>query len=852
MATILLLGLGLAARAAEPVVLLGSGPVVADGQAVSVTVWSPAIGPDTRLKVKGAGVKVGEIAVSEDLATITLTPAAVSQAGTFSLTLAGKGVQGEIAGEVSVPVAPPVSGAIALRFEPPLARVGVDSSVLVRISLPPGPQPVADRRLLLSASVGTVDSLAVQPDGSLVARWRPPAALDRSQVVLISAAEANAPDAVLGWAALPVMVRRSITVSAAPGTTNQLVVGDRTYGPFPASPAGTVAFDVELDPTRPGAVLKSTAKGATVDKPVDLAFGEAPVFSFAPLPATAAADAEGAFTVSLLALAPDGSPYKGAPPTIVASSGSVAAVSPGAAPGSFRALFTPAPKTTSVTFTATLGGVERKQTVALISGPASTSLSLSTNRLEAGQKDVGVTVFVKDATGSSITGAPPELVVDGLDKVGKIVDNKDGSYKIATKLKAGADSVLVLAAPQVKGAGNPAARLLLWAVDPDVGIGHPGYLVAVAVDRYGLPVADLPVSFSVPVGAGTVSAGGKTDARGIAWASYAGSMSAGPSTVRVSGAGLVEEAVIFTVAEGSAAPKIPAEADPVLERWKRAVGAQMVELPGVIKRPPVAPTPVAVATPAPTAVATPAAPSAPSASTPKAPKAPRSGGSSGEGGARLSVSLATAPRTYAMSADKPGNTLPPEASYSTGDAFGGDLFGGPGLDLRGVARFGETWGAEARLRYVSDPVEAGREEQTASGWEAVAGARYHGALADGISWFGAGGLHRMASHAFTYTDAAKVEVGLEPLTAVGARLGGGLLVEKGIVYAELAVAETLTPAPSNHHLGLELGVEVKPQIAVRAGLELEKRAFAGEIDGAALEIEESLQALMLGVTYTLR
>jgi hypothetical protein len=99
---------------------------------------------------------------------------------------------------------------------------------------------------------------------------------------------------------------------------------------------------------------------------------------------------------------------------------------------------------------------------------------------------------------------------------------------------------------------------------------------------------------------------------------------------------------------------------------------------------------------------------------------------------------------------------------------------------------------------------------------------------------------------------AKVEVGLEPLTAVGARLGGGLLVEKGIVYAELAVAETLTPAPSNHHLGLELGVEVKPQIAVRAGLELEKRAFAGEIDGAALEIEESLQALMLGVTYTLR
>ncbi len=848
-------GFGPVASASDGLLLLPPGPILADGETVTrIQVWGPMIGPDSKVKAKGSGLKVVEISAAPGLLTLSLTASEQTAPANASLHVSVKGAGGEAEADLGLSLVPPPDQPLPLSFEPALARAGVDASVLVRVRVPPGPQAAASRRLLLTASVGTVDAVTPSADGSFVARWTPPPKPDRSRIVVFTAADAAAPDTAVGVGLLPLVVKRSVTVDAPAGSSNLLVLGDRSYGPVPASPAGTVAFDVEVNPTAPSATLRSTIQGATTDKPVDLAYGEAPAWSFLPLPAVALADPSTPFLVGLAVVGADGGPWKGSLPSLTANQGQIGPVTAGELAGVYRALYTPSPAPGPVTFAAKLDSMELSRTVALAARLPTLSVTTTPTSLEPGKKEVVITALLKDANGTSVPGAPPDILVDGLEKVGKPIDNKDGTYRLNTKVKASAGQALVLAEPNMKASAEGPARLVAWTADASVEPGHVDYLVVAAVDRFGNPIANLPLSFSVPVGDGSLSPSGKTDGKGLAWVAYTAGSRLGPVTLRVQGAGLQDELALFQ----GAAPAGLLPPDALEARWRAAVGLAVLDgpkaaVPVAVAAPAGSPSTSAAAAPvasaAPVTSAAPAAAAAATSTTKvKAPKAPRAASSGDKAPTRLMLGLATMPRTFSMTAEDAAGSVPPEASYSSGDLFGGDPFGGAGIDLRAELGFNETWVADVRARLGVESVEAGHDEQSIKSWSGAVGARYRRELTDGVHYYGIGQIHRISAPYFQYGDERKVVVDVHQASKVGLRAGGGLEAAIGPVFAELEATETLVPLPADAHLGLLLGVAVQSNMAVHLGVDLDWLAIRETVDEVDIKLKSKEQVLFLGGT----
>ncbi len=186
----LALGLPLSARADDPVFRV-AGPPPTGGEEATVEVWSPAIGGDSEITVKGAELLETKI-LADDLAMLRVRFEPVTSTTEASLEVRVKGTAGKAAGTVRIKVLPADSGTLGLKFDPPAFRFGVDDAVTVRVEVPEGPRSSSDRALRVRANVGTVEAV-VRDGAAYVVRWRPPKTMDASQVVLFSAHDAGAP-----------------------------------------------------------------------------------------------------------------------------------------------------------------------------------------------------------------------------------------------------------------------------------------------------------------------------------------------------------------------------------------------------------------------------------------------------------------------------------------------------------------------------------------------------------------------------------------------------------------------------------------------------------------------------------
>lgn len=565
-AFLLLIGV-LPALAADVVVLVPTPPLVADGT-TTATVRLYVDGTSyPKVKVKSEAGKVGPVVSGADgVVTFPFTPERAQATGKATLVVT-YGSAGDVS--VDVPIIPPLSGSLDVSFDPPLASA--TGSTTVKIT-PSSGSPITNeqRRFLLTASLGTVGPVAPTGSGTWIARYTPPKGMASPANVVFTAADAAAPDTIVGHGVLPVTLKRSVGFDAPAGTNNLLAVGGRTYGPLPASPSGKVAFELEVDPRYPTGTLTTVAPGgAKTDKSVPMtdAGKSQPAFlTMGPVVLTG-----GTARVRVAVFGPDGREKGDATVKITASTGTVGEVR--YTDGAYEATYNTPAAATDATLSAEVDGVKVDRKVKVIAAPGSITLVAEPAEIPATGSSVKVTARLKDAMGVALKGKTPTFtVISGGTVSGTPRDNGDGSYTVTVTVSKGSNLLRVAAAPQATDTGTSATRLVAWLSSPTLAANgvDSTTLTVLALTPYGTPKPDVALTLGVPRGDGSVAASASTGPTGLARVTYKAGKTAGLGSIHIEGAGLVTDVPVVQAA-GPQAPSAPAGGPPDVEsalaRW---------------------------------------------------------------------------------------------------------------------------------------------------------------------------------------------------------------------------------------------------------------------------------------------
>lgn len=573
-------------------VLLPTGPLPADGQASStVHLWISDFQPTDKFKVRAEKGRVGEITAAPDgVLSFEVVPPRVTGPTTWVVELQRRGSV-KTDEQVQFSLVPGFEGSLDVTFDPPRLLLG-SGTALVRITpRSTTPQDAAARRILLSASTGTIEEPVPSGDGSWIARYTPPKEIPGARTILISAADRASPDTIWGWAALTLRVKQSVSVQVQPDANVLLSVADKTWGPLRASPAGTAAFDIEMDPANAKGRVQSVAPdGGRIELEVDLPRPEYDRLAFLPLPPSVPADPRVSLPVRVVTTELDGRPAS-IGPTLRVSRGVISAVSSTRESGVWEALYTPPLEPGEVSFYAEFNGGTATARTQLVAAMPRVDLTAEPTLLPKDKRDFTITARVKDSQGTGLPGRPPYLTVQGAAAVGKVVDNKDGTYTAKYRMGASDPKAMVSATPPLEASRLAVYRLLLWPVRSSAPADGTTRLpvTVVALDRYGLPVPNVEVTLAVPRGDASLPPTLKTDAQGVLRTEARLGQQTGVVWLRATAAGLVAEAPLFQHAPGQPlAPEFTEAGDrgrlEAMALWRAAVPAMTVTREGIAPR----------------------------------------------------------------------------------------------------------------------------------------------------------------------------------------------------------------------------------------------------------------------------
>ncbi len=544
---------------AQAVSLLATGPLVGDGMTpATLRVWVEGTAVTDRVHLKPAEGRAGEPVLGADgVVAFSYVPPALTVAKAIAIDVSVRGAV-KIDRRIEVPVNPPPAGTYSVTFDPPQVVLGRDAAATIRIKSS-ATSPVAPdaRSVLLNASFGTLSEPTPGGDGTFVARWTAPATLEGARTLLVGVTDRAAPGSISGWGALPVLVDRSVTFDVLAGSQNVLVVGDRTYGPVQATPQGKVSFPVQVDPRQLTAKLQTVRGTERVDKAVEVPLEDYPRVLVLPMAPRVPGSSDVKHEVWAVAIQKTGAPLEvPAVVTMTASAGTITPSIPSAErKGAWSSTWTaPAGGSGTATIAAAVDGQEGKATVELVPPVPALQLSVEPAELAKAQRDVVITARAKDARGAALAGSPPVLVVTGATLQGALVDNQDGSYTGKLKLDNGSSGISVTAESPVTPSALLPYRILAWpktGVIPADGKAKTDVVILV-VDRYGLPVPNVPVNLSVPASDGNLPPRAVTNERGIARTTFTAGTRAGAGVIRAEGSGIWGAAPIFQ--RGATAP----------------------------------------------------------------------------------------------------------------------------------------------------------------------------------------------------------------------------------------------------------------------------------------------------------
>lgn len=820
----LTLGAPLLARAGSGPAAHVPVPVLADGETITaVIVELPELRPGDPVSARAdAGTVKSASVIAPGLIRLEVRPPPSAAPGRMSLSLRAKGASGRLNATIDIATRGGLAAPIVLADPVALTRPG-DPPVALRLRIPDTGQPAAARRLVADVSLGKVGPVIVDGVGSATVEWTPPATASGSRVGVLTLADAASPDRVFGAISLPVMAEASLTLQAPSDSQNVLTHGEQRLGPATASPAGTVAFTLAVDPRQPTAALETTTRdGRVVSTSVDLEASGGPALAFIPGPERRTSGQAGTRPVLVALLDASGAPSS-IPPDLSASRGQIGAPRPTGVPGVWSAAYTPPATAGTVTLTASSGTASVERRVSITGAAPTVQLQPDVDSIAADTRTVSVLV-------SSDAGVPA-LEARGARVSARPRRTPQGTTFVVSP-DEGASGIWLLGTPPRTGpSGASVAAASLYGTEGAPDRGPRPYTVR-ATDAGGLPVEGATVTVDAPW-AEDLELEETTDPSGLArvWLSPP---LRGAETLRVEVDGQSTGAVLGPRLDGpSSSPHAPAQ-------WLPREDAVPISLSAGA-------APAAAEPPPPPAAVT--APVAPDSVGPVTAETPSSGSPrilSAFPPLRVGLSGGIGGHDWSQDADD--GIAGPESERSKAGPYPLGLpAGAAGVHAQGWVG-GGSLGLELELLAQADDFD----DAPSPSVRGVAGLMGRLPVAPAFELVGSLGAGVTPGYLVVYEDGDPDEEAGIRKSILGGELGVGVQLATDSIHLVAGLRELCTPWPVQTLGRVDLGVHVSDSLSLDLRARHAIRTMSFEVDGEAVDTVDSLSYLGVGASFLVR
>ncbi len=440
---------------------------------------------------------------------------------------------------------PPISQRVSVTVSPTRLVLQEGASASLDIQFVGGSSQYREgARLQLRSSVGSIENLTPLGDGRYSALFKAPPSVGPS-VAVITAVDQRDPTRTYGHITLPLTAPKDLPVVSLPGASVMVRIGDQEFGPVPTDKRGKATVPVVVPPGVSGGTLITLKDNARTEAPLDLQVAPArrvELFGhYADLPG----DGGLQIPVRVAVVRPDGSPDSGAALDLQAVGGSFGPARH-EGNGVYVLPFVPdrAAGVLSTEIAARIAGDPAPPALLPLRlipvRPARVDLSSDPPALAADTTAFSVNASILDGMGAGLSGRDLSFQVAGARAEGPTADHGDGTYS-ARFTRTGKGPAELLATVKSQGVSNPVRQVVVL---PTVGRLPPNglsstALTILAVDEFGYPVANVPVSLSRILGDGELPRKATTDAAGIAQVQYTAGRAPGLVVLRVEAAGRV-------------------------------------------------------------------------------------------------------------------------------------------------------------------------------------------------------------------------------------------------------------------------------------------------------------------------
>lgn len=536
---------------AQPVVeLLPVGPISASGKTpltLNVLVLDRTGAPGTldggKLTLTD-GQSVALTMSAPGLYTGTWTPQAATGPTPVQVSLKGKVGRDSVSKAWALTAAPPPGGAIGVTSNPPQLTLGQDASATITFTLSGGADTARAEDLAVLSSAGEVTNVTALGNGSFTALYSPPAQ-PFPQVSVITVVDRRAPNRSFGSMVLPLVGKANFPVVGLPNSRVMVKVGAREFGPVAADATGRATVPIIVPPGNAQASVVSILGDRKSETPLDLQVPPSKRVRLFSTLQTLPADPSVQVPVRVQVSTPNGQPDTAAQVSFTATAGTVSAPTH-EGNGVYKSMYTPALGTTAGQATISVNVADAKMpqsdalTVQLVPArPSGLALTPEPADLPDGATQFAVLAKLTGQGGAGVSGQLIDLQASGAVLNGQIRDLGNGDYQAMFAPDSDPTDIVVSGAVKLPASGNPLARIVAFPDQDRIQTkGNPTTgVTVVALDRYGYPVAGVPVSLRVLQGGGAVPASVTTDANGMARVDYKAGDQPGVATLAVEAPG---------------------------------------------------------------------------------------------------------------------------------------------------------------------------------------------------------------------------------------------------------------------------------------------------------------------------
>ncbi len=603
-----------ASAGAGLVELVPAGEVVGDGKTtIKYSMLAlgadgnPIVGLKGRLLVTGGAV--GPLTdLGNGLYDFTYTPPTVAAPRAVEFSFRGKTLD-KVTLDRSwmVTIHPAVSHRITVSANPSQLLLGQDASSTINIQLDVASgESLQDVHLAVAPSAGEVTNLTYLGNGRYTALFTPPK-VNYPHVAILAVVDQQDPSRSYGVVSIPLVGKTAYPVTTSPGAKVMLKVGNREFGPIEADAKGQATVPIVVPPGVQEGTLTTAVGSETRQQKLDLKVPEARRIKLFPVHAAVPADKAFTVPVRVAVTTPEGNPASNAQVTVSASVGTVSApVHEGN--GIYRVDFTPPVDVagSQVTFAATLASnpsvqVDKVTMPLTPIRPGSVKLTAEPMRLPPGATGFKAMVQVLGPDNVGMGGKEIVFAANGAQLKEPVKDLRSGDYQGIFQV-TGTGPVELAATVRTAATGNPFRQLLMLPTAdrlPNDGLSSV-MLTIIAVDEFGYPVGNVPLTLKAIQGDGSVPSSATTDASGYAQVYYTAGRGAGLVTLQATSADHVAVVSLLQSPIGVASGlKVPRSGSPsylgLVGAWTSVVQTLRIEREGQAAYVPLAaPVPVPI------------------------------------------------------------------------------------------------------------------------------------------------------------------------------------------------------------------------------------------------------------------